>query len=240
MASENVATAKSVYDALGRGDIPGVLMRLDANIQWEEPLATGLPAAGIHQGQQAVANEVLGIIPTYYERLTAVPQEFVEVGDRVFVLGEFWGKAKATGTRFVASFVHIFTFSSTALVSRFQDYTDTGTIVTALNFVAVVGSGSDSFTQGAEGGNSTTIDAPTDRPLAKFSQTLLNVPPQAQGVVYIQNASANPQTLVSDTANGFPTFTIAPNTAGTFQAHLKGYPVSADTSITITITVPNS
>lgn len=248
MASENVATAQSVYDALGRGDIPGVLMRLDPNIEWDEPQAPGYPAAGIHRGQQAVANEVFGIIPTYYERFAAVPQEFVEAGDQVFVLGEFQGKAKATGTQFVAPFVHIFTFSSVSrLVSRLQDYTDTGTIVAAINFVAAVGS-SGPVTQGAQGDNLTTIDAPTDRPVAKFSQTLLNVPPKAQGVVYIQNNSDSPQTLVSDTANGFPTFTIAPNTsvslifyrAGTFQAHLKDYPVSADTTITITITVPNS
>jgi len=165
----------------------------------------------------------------------------------VFVLGEFRGKAKATGTPFVAPFVHIFSFRSDwALVIRFQDYTDTGTIVAAINFAATIDSGG-SVNRDAQGDNLTTIHAAVDRPATAFTSTLLNVPPLAKGVVYIQNDSANPQTLVSDTANGFPTFTIAPGTStslifhsvGTFQAHLKDYPISAQTSITINITMPN-
>jgi hypothetical protein len=76
---------------------------------------------------------------------------------------------------------------------------------------------------------------------------ILNVPPRAKGVVYIQNDSANDQVLVSDTTDGFATFTIAHYTSaslvfhrtGTFKAHLKGYPISADTTITIIITMPS-
>jgi len=202
----------------------------------------------LHGGaEQAVANEVFGRVPTYFKEFAAVPQEFVEAGDRVFVLGEFRGKAKATGTPFVAPFVHIFSFRSDwALVIRFQDYTDTGTIVAAINFAATIDSGG-SVNRDAQGDNLTTIHAAVDRPATAFTSTLLNVPPLAKGVVYIQNDSANPQTLVSDTANGFPTFTIAPGTStslifhsvGTFQAHLKDYPISAQTSITINITMPN-
>ena len=94
--------------------------------------------------------------------------------------------------------------------------------------------------------NATAIYSAVDRPVAKFIRTVLNVPPWAKGAVYIQNDSANPETLVSDTPNGFAPFTIAPNTVtslifgriGTFQAHLKDYPVSADTTLTIIITSP--
>jgi hypothetical protein len=113
-------------------------------------------------------------------------------------------------------------------------------------FAAIVYNNGNPVNRDAQGQNLTTIHSPVDRPVAKFTLTTLNVPPKAQGVVYIQNDSDNPQTLVSDTAKGFPTFTIAPNTsstlvfyqAGTFKAHLNGYPVSADTSITIIITYP--
>ncbi len=113
-------------------------------------------------------------------------------------------------------------------------------------FAATAGN-SGPVNQDAHGDNLTTIHSAVDRPVAKFTQTLLNVPPRAKGVVYIQNDSANAQTLVSDTANGFAPFSIAPNAskslvfhrAGTFQAHLQDYPVSADTTITIIITMPS-
>lgn len=115
------------------------------------------------------------------------------------------------------------------------------------DFAARVGSSGNPVNRDAHGDNLTTIHSAVDRPIAKFTQTTLPVPPRAKGNVYIQNNSANPQTLVSDTANGFATFTIAPYTSttlvfyrtGTFQAHLKDYPMSADTTMTIVITYPS-
>jgi hypothetical protein len=117
---------------------------------------------------------------------------------------------------------------------------------TTTGFAATVG-GTEAVTRGANGANSTTIYSAVDRPVAKMSQTTLNVPPRAKGEVFIQNDSANPQTLVSDTPNGFATFTIPPYTttvlvfhrAGTFKAHLQNYPISAATSLTIIITAPS-
>ncbi|WP_338249379.1 hypothetical protein [Dictyobacter halimunensis] len=114
-------------------------------------------------------------------------------------------------------------------------------------FAATVGSSGNPVNRTAEGNNLTTIHSPVDRPVANFTRTLLNVPPQAKGVVYIQNDSANPMTLVSDTPMGFEPFTIAHDSTidlvfhrtGTFKAHLKDYPISADTTITIIITAPS-
>jgi|SRR5579883_289976 len=113
------------------------------------------------------------------------------------------------------------------------------------DFAATV-SGGGPVNRNNEGDNLTTIHSPADRPVAKLTKTTLNVPPKARGAVYIQNDSDTPMTIVSDTANGFATFTIAPNTtselvfhrAGTFKAHIKGYPVSTDTTLTIIITAP--
>jgi ketosteroid isomerase-like protein len=80
---------------------------------------------------QAVAEEIIAPVPTYYEEFAVVPQEFVDAGDRVFVLGEFRGKGKARGTAFVAPFVHIATIRN-GKMARFQNYTDTGTIAAAI------------------------------------------------------------------------------------------------------------
>ena len=131
MSQENVTLLQGWYEAFARGDIPTALVLMDPNIEWDEPQAPDYPFGGIHRGPQGVANEVFGLFQTYYQEFAVVPQEFVDAGDRVFVLGEFQGKGKARGTPFVAPFVHIATFRD-GKMTRFQNYTDTGTIVAAI------------------------------------------------------------------------------------------------------------
>ena len=58
--------------------------------------------------------------------------EFVDDGDRVLILGESRGKAKASGTSFQVSFVQIVTFRD-GKWTRFQHYTNTGVIAAALS-----------------------------------------------------------------------------------------------------------
>ncbi len=131
MSQENVAFIQGLYEAFNRGDIQTVLAAMDPVIEWDEPQAPGFPPGGVHRGPQAVATEVFGTIPTYYQEFAALPQEFIDVGDRVFVVGEYRGKGKASGTPFVARFVHIHTIRNGQTV-RFQEYTDTGTIAEAI------------------------------------------------------------------------------------------------------------
>jgi ketosteroid isomerase-like protein len=131
MSQENVTFVQGLYKAFKQGDIPAFLAAMDPNIEWDEPQAPGYPAGGLHQGPQAVANGVFSTVPTYYEEFAAVPQDFVDAGDRVIVLGEFRGKGKAQGTPFVSPFVHIFTVHNGKL-TRLQNYTDTGTMAAAI------------------------------------------------------------------------------------------------------------
>jgi hypothetical protein len=114
-------------------------------------------------------------------------------------------------------------------------------------FAAFVGNSGGPIVQANEQeyGNITTIHSAVDRPVAYITQPYLSVPPRAKGEVFIQNDSANPQTLVSDTPDGFAPFTIAPYTTttlvftrtGNFRSHLQAYP---DVTLTIFISMPYS
>jgi uncharacterized protein len=131
MSQEQVKLTQRLYEAFGRGDIPTVLEAMDPNIEWNEPQASGYPSAGTHRGPQEVSSIVFGTIPQYYQEFAIIPQEFVDAGERVFVLGEAVGKGKASGTAFRVSLVHILTFRDGKWV-RFQEITDAGTIAAAL------------------------------------------------------------------------------------------------------------
>jgi hypothetical protein len=117
---------------------------------------------------------------------------------------------------------------------------------TQIGFAATVGATTNNVDPTLHGDNLTTINDGKTHASATLTATLLNVPARAKGVVYIQNVSTSPQTLVSDTAHGFASFTMAPHTTttllfqriGTFKAHLAMYPVNSDTSLTIMIIMP--
>ncbi|MFF2996721.1 nuclear transport factor 2 family protein [Streptomyces sp. NPDC057950] len=49
---------RGLYDALGKGDVPGVLARLAPEVIVDEP--DQLPYGGVHQGREAFVRSVLG------------------------------------------------------------------------------------------------------------------------------------------------------------------------------------
>ncbi len=131
MSQENITLTKSLYEAFGRGDMPTFLAAMDPKIEWLEPGGPGYPYPGVHRGVQAVGGEVFAQVPVYYEEFSVTPHDFVDAGDRVLVLGDFYGKSKATGKTFNVPFIHAFTFHD-GKCTRYQNYTDTGTVAAAL------------------------------------------------------------------------------------------------------------
>jgi len=132
MSQQNVALVQSLYDAFARGDIPTVVGAMDPNIEWIEPEAPGYPFGGVYRGPQEVVDNVFALLQTYYQEIAFLPQESVDAGDRVIILGESRGKAKASGTSFQVSFVQVLTFRD-GKWTRFQHYTNTGVIAAALS-----------------------------------------------------------------------------------------------------------
>lgn len=131
MSTENVEIARGGYDAFNRGEIEAVLGIMDPDIEWQEPEVEGLPASGIHHGREAVAENVFGRVQEDWDEFQVLPEEFLDAGERVVVLGRFQGKGKASGGTLDAPFAHIWTLRDGKLV-WFRNYMDTANFLQAL------------------------------------------------------------------------------------------------------------
>ena len=121
-----VDVVRRFYDALGRGDVSGVLALLDERIEWTE--AERFPYyGGTWHGPQAVLENLL--VPLSHDWTEAT--EFVAEGERVVSLGRYSGTFKETGRSFSAAFAHVWTVRGDKLV-RFDMHTDTAKVLEAL------------------------------------------------------------------------------------------------------------
>jgi hypothetical protein len=119
MSAENVAVVQRGYEALASGDIEGVLAVLDPQIEWVHP--AGLPYGGTHRGLAGV-QEVLGLWGETYEEMQVVPEEFLDAGDSVVVVGRYRVRPRG-GEELETWFVNIFDLAG-GKVTRFRDYSD--------------------------------------------------------------------------------------------------------------------
>jgi len=67
----------------------------------------------------------------WWDAFSATPDEFLEAGEEVVVLGRYRGIAKGTGKRLDVPFVHVWTLDG-ALAVRFRQFLDTAGWVEAL------------------------------------------------------------------------------------------------------------
>ena len=126
----NVDTLRQGYEAYGRGDLDAALENWHDDARWENPNASQLPNPGEHQGKDEI-RRVLSETPQHWETFTVTPDEFVEDGDTVVVLGHQEAKAKETGNEVKLPFVHVYRFRD-GKVERIQLLFDTALAAEAL------------------------------------------------------------------------------------------------------------
>lgn len=124
MAQENIELVRSIYAAFGAGDVNAVIARMAPDIEWNEaenfPYADGNP----YRGPEAVLTGVFARLGSEWEAFAAVPEEFLDAGDTVLVLGRYSGRHKATGRAVDAQMVHLWRVAG-GKATAFQQYTDT-------------------------------------------------------------------------------------------------------------------
>jgi uncharacterized protein len=120
----NVAVVQSFYEALGRGDIPGVLALMAPQIEWNEAEHFVYADHSPYVTPDRVLNGLFMRLVTEWEGFKAVPESFIGSGDLVAVTGRYHGTFRETGKTVNAQVVHVFTVVNGKLC-KFQQYTDT-------------------------------------------------------------------------------------------------------------------
>jgi ketosteroid isomerase-like protein len=118
------------YDAFARGDLDAVLADMHPEIEWHQ--AQGLPHGGRYNGVAEVRRNIFDPLDeAWWDEFSAAPEEFLDAGDEIVVLGRYRGIAKGTGRELDVPFVHVWTVRDDKAV-RFRQFLDTAGWVTAL------------------------------------------------------------------------------------------------------------
>jgi ketosteroid isomerase-like protein len=128
MSQQDVDNTKAAYEAFGRGDLQGAAEFLTDDVEWWS--SPEVPEGGTVKGKDAVIQSWSNI-PNYFSEFAAEPREFVDAGDKVFVLGTQRATAKDTGNSFETPYVHVF-FSVDGKVTRAEFHSDSAKEVKAL------------------------------------------------------------------------------------------------------------
>ena len=124
-------TLKEGYQAFASGDVEAATQNFADDIRWEGPNTDRIPGSGTHTGKDAIVQNVWAVIPQTFDDFKVTPDEFIEQGETVVVLGHNEAKAKATGKEIKVPFVHVWRFDGDKL-KRVQTLSDTAVIAEAL------------------------------------------------------------------------------------------------------------
>ena len=124
MSAENVAIVRALYEAFGKGDIPGVLGKFDQKIEWREAENFIYADRNPYIGPNAILEGVFLRFVSEWTDFTVTPESIIDAGEQVVTLGTYSGTHKKTGKSVRAQMVHVWNMSDGKAV-RFQQYTDT-------------------------------------------------------------------------------------------------------------------
>lgn len=130
MSNETVAVVRAIYDAFAAGDVPKVVALMAPDMVWNEaenfPYADGNP----YRGPDAILGGIFARLGSEWDGFAAVPDEYLDAGDSVVVLGRYRGTYKATGRAIDAQMAHLWRVQG-GKAAAFQQYVDTLAIARA-------------------------------------------------------------------------------------------------------------
>jgi ketosteroid isomerase-like protein len=125
-----VDLAAASYAAFARDDMDAVLAHMHEDIEWHQ--AQGLAHGGVYQGLEEVRRNVFEPLDRdWWDEFVVTPEQYLDAGADVVVLGRYRGIARGTGKALDVPFVHVWTFDDGRAV-RFRQFLDTAGWVEAL------------------------------------------------------------------------------------------------------------
>ena len=128
--AENVDALKKAFDAFNQGDADGVAEAFQDDVKWEGPNTQEVPGGGTVEGKDKVL-EMVGGIQEDWESFQSTPDEFIDAGDTVIVLGHLTGKHKESGKELKSPFVHVWRMDD-GKAKRVQALVDTHEVLEAM------------------------------------------------------------------------------------------------------------
>ncbi len=128
MAEEDIERLRGIYSAMSGRDADRLAESVAHDIEWTLPEA--LPWGGTHHGPDGI-QALVEIFTEHVEGSWAEPDDFLDAGDRIVVLGRLRGTVRASGEEYEVPFAHVWGLSD-GVPSSFRGYLDTTPIVSAL------------------------------------------------------------------------------------------------------------
>jgi ketosteroid isomerase-like protein len=126
--SETIVVVRRLYEARGNPQIIREVLAPD--VRWE--VVEGFPYSDVYVGLDTVLERFFKRLFTDFEDWHTEPLELFEADDRVFAIGTYSARARATGRTFKARFAHLWTLRDGVIV-RLQQCADTVQIAKALS-----------------------------------------------------------------------------------------------------------
>ncbi len=117
--------------AFERDDLDAVLADMHPEIEWHQ--AQGLPHGGLYRGLDEVRRNIFEPLDeSWWSEFSATPEQFLDAGSEIVVLGRYRGVGKETAKVLDVPFVHVWTVENGKAV-RFRQFLDTVGWVEALS-----------------------------------------------------------------------------------------------------------
>lgn len=118
----NLQIIQKIYQSFLSGDYNAVFASFDPDVAWVEPDLEVLPYAGETKGLGNVGELVFGAMAGLYERVGFEPEEWVDGGDTIVVIGR--ATVKGRGGEVSYRFAHAWTLAD-GKVARYAGFGDT-------------------------------------------------------------------------------------------------------------------
>lgn len=127
----NVDLVKKFYSSFKAKDKQTYLQLCDDNIEWK--VLDGMPDGGAtYIGKTAVFEKYFRHLFSNFAEFHAIPEEFLDAGHVIVVLGKYQMVAKKSRETFTSPFAHVYTIKNEKII-QFRQYADTVKIQEAAN-----------------------------------------------------------------------------------------------------------